>query len=71
MDVIPCVQIPDFKDAGVIQLHHQETGYHLPYNCSQTIVAPGSKVVKLLAKSKLNSLPYNHTDHQPQLHRQL
>ena len=43
MDVIPCVQIPDFKDAGVIQLHHQETGYHLPYNCSQTIVAPGSK----------------------------
>ena len=25
-------------------------------------------VVKLLAKSKLNSLPYNHTDHPPTTH---
>ena len=31
-------------DTGSVQLHHMETGYHLPYNCTQTISVPGGKV---------------------------
>ena len=35
------------------------------FKVDKLIDASNEKIVKLLAKSKLKSLPYNHTDHPP------
>ena len=44
-EVKSCDQYHNSMESGTVQLHHMESGYSLPYNCSQTIVAPGKKDV--------------------------
>ena len=42
------------EEEGDIKLHHMETGYQLPYNCSITISAPGR--LRLLLMSEMTGI---------------
>ena len=44
-EVKSCDQYHNSMESGMVQLHHMDSGYSLPYNCSQTIAAPGKDLI--------------------------